>query len=331
MKTILVTGGAGYIGSHTLRVLKTQGYLPVCFDNLSTGFREFAETFPFIKGDLGNPADLEQAFSNGKIDAVIHFASHALVEESCRNPYKYYHDNVLNCLNLLQAMVRYQTKFLVFSSSCAVYGRPLHVPMGESSPLQPINPYGATKMMVERILADYEKAHGIRHVALRYFNAAGAIPDGTIGEWHNPETHLIPRLFEAALGRINGAEIYGNDYPTPDGTCIRDYIHVMDLALAHVAALQHLSTRGSSDVFNLGTGRGNSVLEVVREVMRSTGKEFAVHFKSRRAGDPPSLVADPGKAKSVLGWSAQYSTIQEIVETAWNWHQKRPLSNLRQI
>jgi UDP-glucose-4-epimerase GalE len=323
MKTILVTGGAGYIGSHTLRALESEGYFPICFDNLSTGFREFAGSFPFIEGDLGNPNDLERAFSSGRIDAVVHFASHALVEESCRDPHKYYHDNILNCLNLLQAMVRNQTKFIVFSSSCATYGLPLHVPISEMNPLQPINPYGVTKMIIERILADYEKAHGIRYVSLRYFNAAGAHPNGTVGEWHNPETHLIPRLFEAALGRNSGAEIYGNDYPTPDGTCIRDYIHVMDLAHAHICALQHLSIRRSSDVFNLGTGQGRSVLEVVHEVMRSTGKEFAVNFKPRRAGDPPALVADPSKAKVGMGWTAHHSALREIVETAWNWHKKR--------
>jgi UDP-glucose-4-epimerase GalE len=323
MKTILVTGGAGYIGSHTLRVLESEGYLPICFDNLSTGFREFAGSFPFIEGDLGNADDIERAFSTNKIDAVVHFASHALVEESCRNPHKYYHDNVLNCLNLLKAMIRQHTKFIVFSSSCAVYGTPLHVPISEQNPLHPINPYGATKMIVERILADFEKAHGIHSVSLRYFNAAGAHPNGTIGESHNPETHLLPRLFEAALGRSGAAEIYGNDYPTPDGTCVRDYVHVLDLAHAHVCALQHLSVSGVSDVFNLGTGQGSSVLEVVHEVMRSTGKEFEVDFKPRRQGDPPALVADPGKAKVGMGWSAQHSSLREIVDTAWNWHKKR--------
>jgi UDP-glucose-4-epimerase GalE len=323
MKNILVTGGAGYIGSHTLRVLESEGYLPVCFDNLSTGFREFAGSFPFIEGDLGNPDDIERAFSASKIDAVVHFAAHTLVEESCSNPYKYYHDNVLNCLNLLKAMIRQQTKSIVFSSSCAVYGTPLQVPISERNPLQPINPYGATKMIIERILADFEKAHGIHYVSLRYFNAAGAHPDGTIGEWHSPETHLIPRLFEAAMSRGGGAEIYGNDYPTPDGTCVRDYVHVLDLAHAHVCALQHLSIGGISDVFNLGTGQGSSVLEVAHEVMRSTGREFAVNFKPRRQGDPPALVADPGKVKEGMGWSAQHSSLREVVDTAWNWHKKR--------
>lgn len=323
MKSILVTGGAGYIGSHTLRVLESGGYLPVCFDNLSTGFRQFAGELPFIRGDLANPEDLEKAFRSHNIAAVIHFASHALVGESYRNPYKYYHDNILNCLNLLEAMRRHQVAIIVFSSTCATYGIPERIPMDESMRLDPVNPYGMTKLVIERILRDYEQAHGLRSISLRYFNAAGAAQDGTIGEWHSPETHLIPRLFEAALGRGAAAEVYGNDYPTHDGTCIRDYIHVTDLAYAHASALEYLFAGNGSNVFNLGTGQGYSVLQVIQQVQESTGRAFPAHIKSRRPGDPPELVANPAKAKSLLGWSAQHSSLREIVETAWNWHRQQ--------
>ncbi len=323
MGQIFVTGGAGYIGSHTLRALKKHGYNPICFDNLSTGFREFAGGGLFIQGDLTNFSDIEQAFSSHAIEAVIHFASHALVEESYRDPHKYYHDNLLNCLNLLEAMKRRGIRYFVFSSSCATYGIPPHVPIDETTPLSPVNPYGATKMMIERILADFERAHGIKFVALRYFNAAGADSDGTIGEWHHPESHLIPRLFNVALGGHQAAEVYGNDYPTPDGTCIRDYIHVADLADAHVSALGHLFVGGASDIFNLGTGQGYSVLQVIRQVAATTGRDIQVVFKPRRPGDPPALVADPAKAQAGLKWSARHSSLQEIVETAWNWHQAR--------
>ncbi len=323
MRKILVTGGAGYIGSHTLRALKARGLEPVCFDNLSTGYREFAGDVPFIQGDLTNSPDLERTFTSIPIDAVIHFASHALVEESYRNPHKYYHDNILNCLNLLDAMRRHGVRYTVFSSSCATYGVPSEVPISESAPLNPVSPYGATKMMIERILADFERAHSMRFVALRYFNAAGADPDGSIGEWHDPETHLIPRLFSVALEKGKVAEVYGNDYPTSDGTCIRDYIHVTDLAEAHVAALDSLFAGKPSEVFNLGTGQGLSVLEVIRQVTRTTGSKIPMQFKPRRPGDPPALVADPSKAIAALGWSAPHSSLPEIIETAWQWHQNR--------
>jgi UDP-glucose-4-epimerase GalE len=323
MEGILVTGGAGYIGSHTLRALTRRGFEPVCFDNLSTGFRRFAGDVRFVRGDLCNCGDLDAAFGSHRIQAVVHFASHALVEESCRNPHKYYHDNILNCLNLLESMRRHEVRFIVFSSTCAVYGIPPRVPMSESTPKAPVNPYGVTKMVIERILEDYERAHDIRFVALRYFNAAGASPDATIGEWHDPETHLIPRLFEAALGRAEGAQIYGDDYPTKDGTCVRDYIHVTDLATAHVAAIERLMSGKASDCFNLGAGQGLSVLEVLDQVMRTSGRRFPVKRMPRRAGDPPALVADPSKANSVLNWVATHSSIEEIVETAWNWHVKQ--------
>lgn len=321
---ILVTGGAGYIGSHTLRALAAAGSEPLCFDNLSTGFRSFAGSLPFVHGDLANPGDLDSVFASCPVKAIIHFASHALVEESCRDPHKYYHDNILNCLNLLEAMRRAEINLIVFSSSCATYGIPSTVPIAESAPRNPVNPYGVTKMVIERILEDYGRAHGLRFVALRYFNAAGADSDGSIGEWHDPETHLIPRLFEAALGRAAGAQIYGDDYPTRDGTCIRDYIHVTDLASAHVAAIEHLLSGEDSDFFNLGTGSGLSVLEVLDQVMRTTGRQFPVSRLPRRAGDPAALVADPSRANRILGWTARHSGIEEIVETAWNWHKRQP-------
>ncbi len=323
MKEILVTGGAGYIGSHTLRALIARGYQPICFDNLSTGFREFAGDLPFIKGDLADPLEIDRAFSSHAIEAVIHFASHALVEESYRDPHKYYHDNILNCLNLLATMRQHGLRHFVFSSSCATYGIPSRVPITEATPLDPINPYGSTKMIIERILADFERAHGTKFIALRYFNAAGADPDGTIGEWHNPESHLIPRLFNVALERGGAAEVYGNDYPTPDGTCVRDYIHVTDLAAAHVSALDRLFAGQPSAVFNLGTGQGYSVLEVIQQVRQVTGRKVPMVIRPRRPGDPPALIADPTKAKTELGWTAHHSSLKEIVNTAWNWHQAK--------
>jgi UDP-glucose 4-epimerase len=254
------------------------------------------------------------------VAAVIHFASHALVGESFHNPFKYYHDNIVNALNLLEAMRKRRIRNFVFSSSCATYGIPRRVPITETEPLDPINPYGATKMMIERILSDYEKAFGIRFVSLRYFNAAGADADGTIGEQHVPETHLIPRLFEAAMERAPAAQVYGDDYPTPDGTCLRDYIHVTDLAAAHVAALDHLLSGNTSDIFNLGTGKGFSVLQVLDQVRKCSGKEVPVEIAPRRPGDPPELVADPRKAQATLRWHARHSSLEEIVGSAWNWH-----------
>ncbi len=320
---ILVTGGAGYVGSHTLRVLRVRGYDPICFDNLSTGFRSFAGDVPFVMGDLAIPADIESVFADNRIAAVIHFAAHALVEESYRNPFKYYHDNILNALHLLEAMRKYSVRHIILSSTCATYGIPSQIPISESTPLNPVNPYGVTKMVIERMLGDYERAHDMRSVALRYFNAAGAHHDSTIGEWHTPESHLIPRLFNVALEKDGVAEIYGNDYPTPDGTCVRDYIHVTDLGLAHAAALDYLLSGKQSEAFNLGTGQGCSVLEVVNQVSSTTGRRIAYEFKPRRPGDPPTLIADPSKAKEVLGWSAAQSSLPEIVQTAWNWHKRR--------
>ena len=319
MSRVLVTGGAGYIGSHTLRILRERGYTPICFDNLSTGYREFAGDVTFFEGDLARQPDIDDAFRDRDISAVIHFASHALVEESYRNPHKYYSDNISNALHLLEGMRRHGVFRIVFSSSCATYGMPARVPIDESFPLDPVNPYGTTKMVIERMLRDYENAYGLGYVSLRYFNAAGAAHDAGIGEWHIPETHLIPRLLNIASGMGGCAEIYGEDYPTLDGTCIRDYIHVMDLALAHVAALEHLSAGRPSDVFNLGTGQGASVRQVLDRVREVTGRPIPAAVRPRRPGDPPGLVANPEKANAVLGWKAQHSSLGEIVETAWRW------------
>jgi UDP-arabinose 4-epimerase len=325
MKTVLVTGGAGYIGSHTLKALAELGWNPICLDNLSTGNRHLAGSAQFIHGDLSRAADLDRAFGSAAIDSVIHFASLALVEESCRDPYRYYRENVLNALNLLEAMRRHHVHSIVFSSSCATYGMPAELPISETCPLDPVNPYGATKMVVERILRDYDSSHGIRSVALRYFNAAGAHVDGTIGELHDPETHLIPRLLDVAAGMGGTAQIYGTDYPTADGTCVRDYIHVSDLAAAHIRSLEFIDRTDRSGVFNLGTGQGVSVLQVIQEVKRVTGLDFPVVHLPRRAGDPPALVADPRKAHELLGWHAAFSSIANIVETAWNWQRRRDL------
>jgi len=323
MTRVLVTGGAGYIGAHTLLALRSSGYDPVCFDNLSTGFRSFAGDTELVEGDLASAADLDRALELGPFAAAIHFASHALVGESYRDPYRYLHDNVVNALELLEAMRRHGVARIVFSSSCSVYGIPARVPIREDAPLDPINPYGASKMMVERILRDYGACHGFRSISLRYFNAAGADPSARIGEWHRPEEHLIPRLFDVALGETEAAEVYGDDYPTRDGTCIRDYIHVADLASAHVAALRRLEQGHDSDVYNLGSGEGYSVLEVIEEVRRVTGAELQVRRKPRRPGDPPELVADPSKARAGLAWTAEHSSLREIVETAWRWHRRR--------
>lgn len=320
MKRILVTGGAGYIGSQTMRELRRAGHTPVCFDNFSTGHREFVRDYEVIEGDLGASAALRRVFDGGTYDAVIHFAAHALVEESVRNPYRYYHDNVLNALELLEAMRENGVRDIVFSSSCSVYGATSEALIRESCPIAPLNPYGASKMMVERILADYRRSHGLRFVSLRYFNAAGADPQDSIGERHSPETHLIPRLLDVALGRGEAAEIYGTDYSTPDGTCIRDYVHVRDLAVAHIRALDYLEAGGESGVFNLGTGQGHSVLEVISAVRAATGIQIPVRNLPRRPGDPHRLVADPALALSALGWRAEHSSLSGIVESAWRWH-----------
>lgn len=320
---ILVTGGAGYIGSHAVRLLLRAGHDVVIFDNLIFGHADFAQDCPLIQGDLSNTTLLEKTFKQHQPQAVLHFAAYAYVGESVENPGKYYQNNVGSTLHLLDAMVRHRVKKLVFSSTCATYGIPNKTPLTEDHPQVPINPYGQTKKMVEQILTDFDRAHGLHSVCLRYFNAAGADPDGGIGEDHNPETHLIPLVLDAAIGRRPQITVYGTDYDTTDGTCIRDYIHVTDLADAHVRALDFLQRENRSDFFNLGNGQGFSVKEIIRASEKVTGKKIPVHYGERRPGDPAILVGSAEKAKSVLGWQPRYNDIHTIIQTAWNWHQSR--------
>lgn len=318
---ILVCGGAGYIGSHINKALHQEGYETIVFDSLIYGHREAVKWGTFVKGDLANPDELEAVFQAYDIDAVFHFAAFAYVGESVEDPEKYYYNNVGNTLNLLKAMRKHGCNKIIFSSTCATYGEPEKVPITEDMPQHPINPYGATKLMVERIFKDYHAAYGLEFVVLRYFNAAGADPDGEIGESHNPETHLIPLVLDAASGKRADIKVFGTDYDTPDGSCIRDYVHVTDLASAHLLALHHLEAGRGSDFFNLGNARGTSVLEVVEAARRVTGKDFKATMTERRPGDPPKLVGSSEKAMRVLGWRPQFADIDAIIEHAWNWHQ----------
>lgn len=323
MKNILVTGGAGYIGSHIVKLLLDEGHGVVVFDNLSEGHREAVLGGDLIVGDLADREGVDSLFAAHHFDAVIHFAANCYVGESVTDPEKYYRNNVNNSLNLFSVMRRYQVRSLIFSSSAAVYGEPFVVPIQETHPRSPINPYGFTKYVVENMLSDFSRAYGFRFAALRYFNAAGAHPSGLLGESHDPETHLIPRVLAAALGRIPQVEIFGDDYPTEDGTCVRDYIHVSDLAQAHWAALRVLWAGGENIVVNLGNSRGYSVKEIIREAERVARRTIPVVHSPRRAGDPPVLVCDNAAAREKLGWTPQISSLQEILETAWRWEQHR--------
>jgi UDP-glucose 4-epimerase len=320
---VLVTGGAGYIGAHAVRELKKAGDEVVVFDNLIYGHRELAQGARLIIGELENVALLREVFAEHQFDAVMHFAAFAYVGESVENPAKYYRNNVVATLNLLDAMREAKVNRVIFSSTCATYGEPKEVPIAESHPQNPINPYGASKVMVERILQDYSVAYGLKYVALRYFNAAGADESGEIGEDHNPETHLIPLVLDAALGKRKHISIYGTDYDTPDGTCIRDYIHVTDLANAHVLGLKYLEKGGASDVFNLGNGNGFSVREVIEAAGRITGRKIPFVEGARRSGDPAKLIGSAEKAMRVLGWKPKFNQLETIIATAWKWHQKR--------
>ena len=322
MKNILVIGGAGYIGSHTVRMLAKQGYNPVVFDNLSKGHREAVANYPFELGDLGDKARLTEVFKKHNIEAVMHFAAFIEVGESVQEPSKYYHNNVAKVLNLLDAMVENNVKFFVFSSTAATFGEPVKEKIDETHPQKPINPYGNTKLMVEKMLADFDTAYGLKATALRYFNASGADDSGEIGESHNPESHLIPIVLQAAAGKRPSIKMFGDDYPTPDGTCVRDYVHVNDLARAHILALEKMVKENKSERFNLGSGNGFSVAELVKEAKKITGVDFKVEVAPRRAGDPAVLVADSTKAQQVLGWKPEYS-LTRIIETAWNWEQNR--------
>ncbi|MEH1907164.1 MAG: UDP-glucose 4-epimerase GalE [Nostoc sp.] len=324
--TILVTGGAGYIGSHTVLALKQAGYNVVILDNLVYGHRDLVERVlqvELIVGDTGDRALLDHLFKTRDIAAVMHFSAYAYVGESVTDPAKYYRNNVVGTLTLLEAMLTASVKKFVFSSTCATYGVPEFVPIPETHPQNPINPYGATKLMVERILADFDVAYGFQSVRFRYFNAAGANPSGLLGEDHNPETHLIPLVLMTALGKRESISIFGTDYPTPDGTCIRDYIHVNDLADAHILGLEYLLKGGDSEVFNLGNGSGFSVREVIAAAEEVAGISIPVEERDRRPGDPPILIGTSEKARTILGWQPQYPLIKDIVAHAWQWHQKR--------
>jgi len=321
---ILVTGGAGYIGSHTVKALRNSGFDPLIFDNFSTGHRNFVGSTKLVEGDLSNPESLKQAFKDNPIEGVLHFAGKALVPESHRSPELYYATNVTGGIHLLTAMKNAGVKKIIFSSTCATYGIPEKVPIDENTPQRPINPYGETKLAFEKALRWFQDSYGIEYLSLRYFNAAGADAEGELGEDHGPETHLIPLVLDAAIGRKPEIRILGTDYPTPDGTCVRDYIHVSDLASAHVAGLQALlSGKVDSQAINLGTGSGYSVREVVETARRITKSEFLVTEADRREGDPPVLVAAVDRAKATLGWKAVASDLEQIISSAWNWHRRR--------
>jgi UDP-glucose-4-epimerase GalE len=320
---ILVTGGAGYIGSHAVRHFREQGHDVLVFDNLSLGHVESLGKTPLVIGDLGDRDALERLFAMNPCDAVVHFAGVASIAESIANPLKYFRQNVAHTINLLEAMVRHEVRRLVVSSSCTIYGNASHVPIDEDALPRPVNPYGRSKLAMEWAIADCAAAANLGYVALRYFNAAGAHPSGELGEDHAPETHLIPLALQVAQGLKSHLSILGTDYPTPDGSCIRDYIHVDDLARAHLAALEFVEP-GKSLCCNLGTGRGYSVRDVVAICEEVTGRAISVEASQRRPGDPPELVAAVGRASSLLGWRPQYADLREIVQTAWNWHVRNP-------
>lgn len=319
---ILIVGGAGYIGSHTNKALNEAGYETVVLDNLSYGHEESIKWGEFCKCDLANIDDVDEVFNKYDITVVMHFSSFIDVGESVTNPEKYYTNNVVNTMNLLHVMLKHNVKKFIFSSTCATYGVPQKIPLVEDHPQNPINPYGMTKLMVEKILKDYDNAYGLKSVILRYFNASGADESGEIGEWHNPETHLIPLILDAAIGKREDIKIFGTDYDTEDGTCIRDYIHVTDLADAHIRALKYLEDENTSNEFNLGNGVGFSVRQVIESAKKVTGRDFKVEETKRRPGDPAVLIGSSKKAKDTLGWNPQYTDIDDIIKTAWIWHQK---------
>lgn len=324
---ILVTGGAGYIGSHCVLALLKEGFTVHIFDNFSTGHKETVETLKkygtltYSEGDLQNKTDIKKVFENNKIDAVVHFAAFSQVGESVKNPQKYYQNNVCGTLNLLEAMLENNVKKIVFSSTAATYGEPVYTPIDENHPQLPINPYGQTKLMIERIMDDYDKAYGLKSVRLRYFNVAGADSEGRVGEWHNPETHLVPNILKSSFGDGKTFEMYGDDYDTKDGTCVRDYINVEDLAQAHILALKYLNNGGETNFFNLGTQEGTTVQEVFDVCEQVIGKSIPVKKMPRREGDPAILVADNTKAKNELGWEPKNS-FEHSVKTAYEWEIK---------
>jgi len=320
---VLVTGGAGYIGSHAAKMLHRTGYRVVVFDNLVAGHREAVKYGELVEGDITDVAAVRDALSRYRINAVMHFAAFLDVGESVRSPAKYYRNNVVGALSVLEAMVAEHVHTFVFSSTCATYGEPIETPIAETHPQQPINSYGETKLVVERALVHFERAYGLRSIALRYFNAAGADPDGEIGEDHAPEIHLIPRAIQAAVGGPE-LQIFGDDYPTPDGTCLRDYVHVWDLADAHVKALESLVATGHSAAYNLGTGEPHSVRQVIEAVERVTGRRVPWTLGPRRPGDPAALYAAAHKARAELRWTPRFPGLDAIVQTAWAWHRSHP-------
>ncbi len=320
---ILVTGGAGYIGSHTVKHLLAHGHDVLVVDNLAMGHRQAVPADKLVVADLKDSDHIDHLLVVNRIEAVIHFAADAAVGESVVDPAKYYHNNLLNSLNLLERVRRNGITRFVFSSTCATYGIPRDVPITEETPQAPINPYGNTKLAFEKMLADYAPAYGIGYAALRYFNASGASADGSIGEDHTPETHLIPLVLQVALGQRPHIAIFGTDYPTPDGTCVRDYIHVEDLASAHRLAIEKVQP-GQGMTFNVGIGRGYSVREVIRTAEDVTGKTIPIQEAPRRPGDPPALIASADKIRRELGWTPHYTELQPIIETAWNWHLRHP-------
>ncbi|QCO66603.1 UDP-glucose 4-epimerase GalE [Luteimonas yindakuii] len=319
-RRVLVCGGAGYIGSHMAKWLAAHGVEPVVLDNLSTGHREAVRFGPLVEADLLAPASLDAAFASGPFEAVMHFCARSLVGESVQQPLAYYENNVTGTLNLLQAMQRHGVDRIVFSSTAAVFGEPVSPQIDEDHPKTPINPYGASKLMVERVLADAAQAYGLRSVTLRYFNAAGASADGDIGEAHSPETHLIPNVLRAALGDGSRLRVFGDDWPTPDGTCVRDYIHVDDLAQAHWRALDYMQAHDGAHAFNLGNGRGFSVREVIAAAEAASGRPVPFDIAPRRAGDPAVLVAASDRARQVLGWAPRHTDLAAIIDSAWRWH-----------
>ncbi len=322
MQRILITGGAGYIGSHTAKAFARKGWEPVVFDNFTAGHEWAVRWGPCVRGDLADPAAIRSALREYRPQAVMHFAASAYVGESVVNPRKYFRNNIVNSLNLLEAMVDEDVDTIVFSSSCATYGAPPVIPITEETPQVPSNPYGESKLFVEKALRAFGNAYGIHWSALRYFNAAGADPEGDLGEDHDPEPHIIPLAIAAALDRAKAVDIFGTDYPTPDGTAVRDYVHVCDLADAHLLALDRLLSGGESFSVNLGNSKPCSVLEVISAVERASGARVATRMAPRRPGDPPVLVADCAKARDWLGWTPQFSELDAIVETAWRWHSR---------
>ncbi len=320
---ILVTGGAGYIGSHYVLFERARGNDVVVLDNLIYGHREAVLDAPLVVGEMGDRALLDRVMEEYKVDAVVHFAAFASVPESVAHPERYFHNNVMATLTLLDAMRDHGVRYFVFSSSCATYGNPVYSPMDEKHPQNPINPYGESKRFCEKMMAAYDEAFGLRYAALRYFNAAGADPEGRIGESHDPENHLIPIVLQVATGKRQAVTVYGSDYDTPDGSCIRDYIHILDLAQAHALALNRMREGAPSNLFNLGSETGYSVREVIAECEKVTGRSIATLDGPRRPGDPPRLVASAAKVRETLGWRAQFPTLQSVIETAWNWEQNR--------